>query len=320
MEISTSHKVSSIPKYKRYSKHRFLKVMKKDYQLYLLIIPTVVYLIIFNYIPMYGVQIAFKDFVAQKGIFGSSWVGFKHFERFFSSYQFIKVLKNTLGLSLYQLVAGFPIPIIMALLLNQTRNKRFKKVVQTVTYAPHFISVVVLTGMLYIFLSPRSGFINNIIVALGGKSIFFMAENSWFKSIYVWSGIWQNTGWGTIIYLAALSGISPELYEAARVDGANKRQIIKNIDLPSIMPTAIILLILNIGKIMSVGFQKAFLMQNDLNLAASEIIATYTYKIGLLQAQYSYSSAIGLFNTIVNVILLVSVNKLSRKMTNNSLW
>lgn len=309
---------SSLKKVKR--KNPFLKSLKKDYQLYLLALPAIIYFILFHYWPMYGVQIAFKDFIAVKGITGSPWVGFKHFERFFKSFQFWRLMKNTIGVSLYQLIAGFPIPIIMALLLNQTKNKRLKKTVQTVTYAPHFISVVVLTGMLYIFLSPRNGIINQFLSLFGIDSIFFLGDPKYFKSVFVWSGVWQNAGWGSIIYLAALSGINPELYEAAKVDGATKLRTIWHIDIPGIMPTAVILLIMNVGKIMNVGFQKAYLLQNSLNVESSEIIATYIYKIGLLQSQYSYSTAIGLFNTVINIILLVSVNKISKIVSDTSLW
>lgn len=296
------------------------KVIAKDYQLYLLALPAVVYFFIFNYVPMYGIQIAFKNFMPVKGIWGSPWVGFKQFERFFSSYQFWQLIKNTIGLSFYELIAGFPVPIILALLINQTRNKKFKKVVQTVTYAPHFISVVVLVGMVSIFLSPRNGLINNIIRLFGGEPIFFMGEPGMFKSLFVFSGIWQNAGWGTIIYLAALAGVSPELYEAAKVDGATKLQIIRHVDIPGIIPTAVTLLIMNAGHIMSVGFQKVYLMQNPLNLISSEIISTYVYKVGLIQSQYSYSAAIGLFNSIINLILLISVNKISKKLSETSLW
>ncbi|MGV8979720.1 ABC transporter permease [Clostridium sp.] len=296
------------------------KIFKQDYQLYLLLLPTIIYFVIFHYWPMYGLQIAFKDFYAVKGIAGSQFVGFKYFIKFFNSYQFLPLIKNTIGISLYQLLAGFPIPIILALLLNQTRNQKYKKFVQTVTYAPHFISVVVLAGMMYIFLSPTNGIINTLVSFLGGNKIFFLGKAEWFKTIYVLSGLWQNTGWDAIIYIAALSSISPTLYEAAKVDGANKWDIICHIDIPSIMPTAIILLILNVGHFMNVGFQKAYLLQNPLNLGTSEIISTYVYKIGLLNSQYSYSTAIGLFNTLINLFLLIGVNSLSKKFSENSLW
>ncbi|NMA85264.1 MAG: sugar ABC transporter permease [Epulopiscium sp.] len=309
--------MQSIQKAKKTS---FIKVFKKDYQLYLLALPAIIFFVIFHYIPMYGVQIAFKDFIAVKGITGSPWVGFKHFNRFFTSFQFWRLMKNTLGISIYQLIASFPIPIIMALLLNQTRNQKFKKVVQTVTYAPHFISVVVLTGMMYIFLSPRNGIVNQLLMFLGQEPIFFLGDAKYYKSVFVFSGVWQNAGWGSIIYLAALSGINTELYEAAKVDGATKLQTIWNIDIPGIMPTAVILLIMNVGRIMDVGFQKAYLLQNPLNVSSAEIISTYIYKIGLIQSQFSYSTAIGLFNTVINIILLVSVNKFAKKVGETSLW
>lgn len=296
------------------------KVILRDYQLYLLVLPAVFYLILFNYIPMYGVQIAFKNYIAAKGILGSPWIGFGHFERFFNSYQFWTVLKNTLGISLYTLIAGFPAPIILALMLHHTKNQRFKTIVQTVTYAPHFISTVVLVGMLYLVLSPTSGFVNHIIAAVGGEPKFFMAETQSFKHIYVLSGIWQGTGFGSIIYLAALSSVSPELYEAAKIDGASTFKQILNIDLPGILPTAVILLVLNAGSIMNVGFQKAFLMQNPLTEQSQEIIATYVYKAGLINTQYGYSAAIGLFNTVINIILLITVNQIAKKLTENSLW
>jgi putative aldouronate transport system permease protein len=269
---------------------------------------------------MYGVQIAFKNFIAVRGFTGSPWAGLDHFERFFESYQFATVMKNTLGISIYELLVAFPAPILLALLLNQLSSERFKKIVQTVTYAPHFISVVVVVGMLYLFLSPKHGLINQILLLFGMEPVFFMASPSWFQTIFVFSGIWQNIGWSTIIYLAALSGVNPDLHEAAVVDGASKLQRIRHIDLPSIMPTIVILLILNVGHLMRVGFEKVYLMQNQLNIDASEIIQTYVYKAGLLDAQFSYSAAIGLFNSVINFILLLSVNHLAKKMKQASLW
>ncbi len=292
----------------------------RDWQLLLLCALPVLYFIIFHYVPMYGVQIAFKDFKAADGIWGSAWCGFKHFERFFSSSQFWPLLKNTLGLSFLQILIGFLIPIILAIMLNQTKNQKFRKFVQSVVYCPHFISIVVLTGMLYIFLSPRNGIVNQIIEFFGGEPIFFLGDAKYFKGTFVLSGIWQNAGWSAIIYIAALAGISPDLYEAAQVDGANKWQRIWHIDIPGILPTVIMMLILEVGKVMNLGFQKAYLMQNAQNLASSEIIATYIYKVGLIDAQYSYSAAINLFNNVVNIILLVTVNKIAKKMTSTSLW
>lgn len=305
---------------KSFAQSRLVRNFKRHWQLWVLALPAIIYFVIFNYLPMYGVQIAFKDFYAMKGITGSPWVGLKHFERFFTSYQFKRLITNTLGISFYQLILGFPMPIALALILNQTKNQKFKKTVQTLTYAPHFISVVVMAGIIILFLSPTSGIFNHALRFFGFESINFMAKPEYFKTIYVLSGIWQNAGWGAVIYLAALSGISPSLYEAARIDGANKWHLIRFIDIPSIMPTATILLIMNVGRIMNVGFQKTYLLQNDLNLSTSEIISTYVYKVGLLDAQYSYSAAIGLFNTVINVVLLVSVNKLSKKVSETSLW
>ena len=299
---------------------RVQKVLKRDWQLLVLCALPVLYFVIFHYIPMYGVQIAFKDFKASEGIWGSAWVGFKHFKRFFASSQFWTLIKNTLGLSLLQILLGFPIPILLAIMLNQVKNQKFRKFAQSILYFPHFISIVVLAGMLYILLSPRNGIVNTIIKMLGGEAIFFLGEAKYFKLTFVISGIWQNAGWSAIIYIAALAGISPDLYEAAQMDGANKWQRIRHIDIPGIMPTIVMMLIMEIGKVMSLGFQKAYLLQNAQNLAASEIISTYIYKVGMLDAQYSYSAAINLFNNVINIILLVTFNKLAKKLTDNSLW
>lgn len=294
--------------------------IRANWELYLFVAPAVIYFVIFHYGPMYGVQIAFKDFVAARGILGSEWVGFEHFRRFFNSFRFWELLSNTIVLSLYQLVAGFPIPIIFALFLNQIPGGRFRRTVQTVSYAPHFISVVVVVGMLHVFLSPRAGVVNHIIDFFGGERILFMGRAGWFRHIYVWSGVWQRTGWAAVIYLAALANVPPELHEAAIVDGANKLQRIRFVDLPTIMPTAVILLILNFGQVMQVGFQKAFLMQSPLNLETSEIIATYVYKVGLLSAQFSFSAAVGLFNALINLVLVVALNALAKRLGETSLW
>ncbi|WP_281890586.1 sugar ABC transporter permease [Paenibacillus sp. YYML68] len=296
-----------------------LNKVKRYYELYLLLLPALAYFAIFEYGPIYGLQIAFKNFTPFKGIDGSPWVGFAHFERFFDSYKFWEVLTNTLVISLYELLL-FPIPVILALLINQLTSKRFKKVVQTVTYAPHFISTVVIVGMLYLFLSPRNGIVNQLLTSLGMESVFFMAKADWFASIFVWSGVWQNAGWGTIIYLAALTSINPELHESSVVDGASKVQRILHIDLPGIMPTVIVLLILNVGSFMSVGFEKVYLMQNPLNVGSAEVIQTYVYKSGLLGAQYSYSAAIGMFNSVINCVLLLTVNMLAKRFGQSSLW
>lgn len=296
-----------------------LKKILSNYQLYLFLLPALIYFIVFHYVPMYGVLIAFKDFVATKGIMGSPWVGFKHFERFFDSYQFWSLIKNTLGLSVTQLIVGFPLPIFLALMLNQIRSEKYKRFVQTVVYAPHFISVVVLAGMIYVFFS-NNGLINNLILIFGGDPISFMAKPEWFKPLYIASGVWQETGWAAIIYLAALAGVSPELHEAAVMDGANKWQRIFHVDIPAIMPTAVILLILSVGNIMNIGFEKAYLLQTPMNQPAAEIIPTYVYKMGLQQAQYSFAAAVGLFNSVINLVLLVAVNKFAKKLSGTGLW
>lgn len=297
-----------------------LKQILKNWELYLLTIPVLAYYIIFQYWPMYGVQIAFKDYIPTIGIWGSPWVGFKHFERLFKSYQFWGLLKNTVGISIYQLVAGFPIPIALALMMNEVKNKAFKKTIQTVTYAPHFLSTVVLVGLVTAFLSPGNGVVNQLIKALGGESIYFMAQPSWFKTLYVLSGIWQNSGWNSIIYMAAIAGIDVQLYESAIVDGASKFKRLWHITIPGLIPTIVILLILNMGNLMSVGFEKVFLMQNDMNLDTSDVFSTYVYRMGILGSQFSFSSAVGLFNSIVNCALLLVVNSISKKLTENSLW
>ncbi|MCR2803576.1 ABC transporter permease [Paenibacillus soyae] len=294
--------------------------IRQNYELYLFLLPAVAIYLVFKYYPMYGVQIAFKDFRASKGIWGSEWVGFEHFIRFFEAYNFWPIMENTILLSVYSLVFSFPIPIIVALMLNQMMAKRYKKFVQTVIYAPHFISTVVLVGMLGVFLSPNSGIVNHIITFFGGEPVLFMADEGWFRPLYILSGIWQETGFATIIYLAALAGVNPELHEAAVMDGASKWKRIRHVDIPGILPTIIILLVLAMGNVMSVGFEKAYLMQSDLNYAVSNIIPTYVYELGIQKAQYSFSAAIGLFNAVINVVLLVTVNKVAKKLTETSLW
>lgn len=301
-------------------KGRALKYISRNYDLYILILPALLYILIFHYWPMYGVQLAFKDYVAKLGIMGSPWVGLKHFERFFNSYYFKRLLFNTLGISIYQLVVGFPIPIILALAINEVKNTRFKKTVQTITYAPHFLSTVVLVGMLVSFLSPQNGIINQFIKIFGGEPIYFMTKPEYFKSIYVFSGVWQQMGWNSVIYVAALSSINYELHEAAIVDGASRLRRIWHINIPGIMPTIVILLILNVGRIMGVGFEKVFLMQNDLNMEASDVISTYVYRSGILGAQYSFASAVGLFNSLINFIILITVNRISKHISETSLW
>ncbi len=303
---------------RRARRQKALRSIRRNWILYAFLLPTLLYLAVFQYAPLYGVQIAFKKFVPSKGIWDSAWVGLAHFKKFFFSYMFGDLLRNTILLSVYQLIAAFPFPIILALLLNYSVSNRLRKVTQMVTYAPHFISTVVLVGMMMVFMS-QSGIFNQLLGKLGAKPIPFLSDASLFRHIYVWSHIWQRTGYNSVIYIAALAGVSPELHEAAIVDGANKLQRIWHVDVPAILPTAIILLIMNTGNVLSIGFEKVYLMQNDLNLGVSEIISTYVYKIGLLSAQYSYSTAIGLFNNVINLIILLSVNKLADRMSGTSL-
>ncbi|MFD3270842.1 ABC transporter permease [Paenibacillus dendritiformis] len=296
------------------------KRMAQTWELYLFIAPAFLYFLIFHYGPMYGIQIAFKNFIPAKGITGSPWVGFDHFERFFNSYYFWDLLWNTLSISLYELAIGFPLPIILALAFNEVKDGFFKRTVQTVTYAPHFISVVVMAGIIITFLSPSTGILVHIIEFLGFEPAAFLTDPRWFKTVYVLSGVWQSTGWGTIIYLAALSGVDPQLHEAAIMDGASRWQRIWNINIPTIVPTITILLILNMGSILGVGFEKILLLQNPLNMEASDVISTFVYRSGLVDAQYSFSTAVGLFNSVVNAILLITVNQIARRTSETSLW
>lgn len=306
-------------KTKKQKKINFKQILKKNWVCYLFILPMLIYVIIFNYIPMYGIQLAFKDYRVADGIWGSAWVGLKHFKTFFESYQFKDLLWNTLSLSLYSLIAGFPMPIIFALLLNYITNVKLKKVVQMVTYSPHFISTVVYCGMILIFLSS-DGVINQLLKLIGIDSVAFLTNPSNFRHIYVWSGVLQNIGWGSIMYISVLTSVDPTLHEAATVDGATRFQRLLHIDLPAIVPTMVIMLIMRAGEIMDLGFEKAFLLQNNINLDYSEIIATYVYKIGIQGGQFSYSSAIGLFNNVINMVLLVVVNKIAKKVSDVSLW
>lgn len=296
------------------------KKIKKNWELYLFMLPALLFFIIFHYGPMYGIQIAFKDYIPSLGIWGSPWVGFKHFEKFFDSYYFSDLLKNTLSISIYELVVGFPLPIILALLLNEAKNGPFKRLTQTITYAPHFISVVVIVGMLVSFLSPTTGLINHILEAVGLERHAFLEDPRWFKTVYVLSGVWQSMGWNSVIYMASLAGVDPQLHESAMIDGANRWQRIRDINIPALIPTIVILLILNMGTIMSMGYEKILLMQNPLNMASSNVIATFTYQQGLLDAQYSYAAAVGLFNSVINAILLLTVNKIASKVSQVSLW
>ncbi|MCG7383479.1 MULTISPECIES: ABC transporter permease subunit [Paenibacillus] len=317
-EVKTANRQQTLYK-PNISRKRWQKVWR-NWQLYLFIAPAFLYFLIFHYGPMYGIQIAFKNYNPVRGVFGSPWVGFDHFVRFFESYYFWDLMWNTLAISLYELAVGFPIPIILALAFNELKHKRFKKLVQTVTYAPHFISVVVMVGMVIAFLSPSTGILIRFVEWMGIDAPSFLTSPAWFKTVYVLSGVWQSAGWGTIIYLAALSGVDPGLHEAAIIDGANRLQRIRHINIPVLVPTMTILLILNMGSLLGVGFEKILLMQNPLNMESSDVISTFVYRSGLENAQYSFSTAVGLFNSVINAFLLVTVNQIVRKTSENSLW
>ena len=298
---------------------RLGKRIASHWEFYLLLLPAIVITIIFKYIPIYGVQIAFRDYNPVQGFFGSPWAGWEWFERFFNNYNSVRMIRNTVLLSLYSILWTFPIPIILSLLINQVRSKKFQRVTQTVIYVPHFISVMVLCGMLKIFLSPYGGLINIIAQALGApQAVNFIDEASAFRTIYISSSIWQDAGWGTIIYLATLSSVDISLHEAAKVDGANTLQRILHIDVPALVPIIVIQLIMSFGSLMNVGFEKALLLQTPLNKETSEIIATYVYEQGMLKAMYSFSTAVDLFNSAVNIVLLTLVNTVCKKLSDVS--
>ncbi|NMO76918.1 sugar ABC transporter permease [Bacillus sp. UniB3] len=294
-------------------KENFIQYFKKNYVLYLFLVPAIILTIVFKYIPMYGAIIAFKDFSPMKGIMGSDWVGLTHFKDFLTSPNFKDIFMNTLKLSFYGLILGFPVPIILALSLNQVRRAAIKKNIQLILYAPNFISVVVITGMLFIFMSP-TGPINSLLSIFNDKPVSFMTDPEYFRSIYILSGIWQAAGWSSIIYVAALANVDPQLHDAATIDGATLLQRIRHIDLPTLKPIMAVLFILGAGGIMAIGFEKAYLMQTSMNLPTSEILPTYVYKVGLQAGDYAYSTAVGLFNSVINVVLLVFVNFVVKKL------
>ncbi|BFT72151.1 ABC transporter permease [Paenibacillus sp. P36] len=308
---------ASRPKSRRSS---LLKSVSSRYDLYLMLLIPIVWYLVFHYGPLYGLQIAFKNFSPAKGINGSPWVGLDHFKRFVESYYFWRLLWNTISINLFSLLFAFPIPILLALLVTEIRNKAFSKVVQNITYIPHFISIVVMVGMLMLFLSPQGGPLNTIIAAFGGEPVRFLDSAAWFKSIFISSNIWQNMGWQSIIYIAALSGVNPQLYEAAKMDGASRLRRIWHVSIPGILPVIVILLILDVGHFMNVGFEKILLMQNNLNLESSDVISTFVYSAGILKGEYSYTAAIGLFNSLINLALLILVNRFARKKAETSLW
>ena len=296
------------------------KKVRQNYQLYLFLLPAFLFFLVFCYQPMYGVIIAWKNYNPALGIWGSPWVGWTYFQQFFNSYYFWELIQNTLGISVYSLIVGFPLPIILALALNELKDGFGKKFAQTITYAPNFISTVVIVGMLFAFLNPDTGIINNVIHFFGGKPIDFMENPAWFKTVYVLSGVWQSTGWSSVIYMAALAGVDTQLHEAAIIDGASRLQRAWYINLPTIAPTIIILLIMNLGGLLNVGFEKIILMQNPLNQSASDVISTFVYRAGLLNGQYSFAAAVGVFNSVINAIILIAANAITRKFSESSLW
>lgn len=296
------------------------KIIKSKWQLLVMFAVPLVWYIIFCYIPMYGIQLAFRDYNPRLGYLGSPFVGLRWFKQFFSSYYWTDIIWNTFSISLYSIVIGFPVPIVLAIIINELPGKRFKKILQNITYIPHFISIVVLCGMLYLFLSPQYGILNTILGSFGIGPIGFLESSKYFKGVYVLSEVWQESGWSSIIYIAALAGIDPALYEAAKIDGAGRMKRIIHISLPGITPTVVTLLILKIGQIMSIGFEKAYLLQNDLNLKSSEIISTLVYKQGILQGNIGYATAVGLMNSCLNLLLIVLANKFCKRFFDTSLW
>ena len=294
--------------------------LKLNWDLYLMLILPIAWYVIFLYVPMYGVQIAFRDYMPSAGFWGSKFVGLKHFSRFFNSFYFERVLKNTLTINFYSLLVGFPIPIFFALMLNELKSVRYKKLVQNITYLPHFLSAVVIVSILQMLLNQSSGVVNSFLALLGHERIDFLSSTSFFPHLYVWSGIWENMGWDAIMYIAALAGVDPALYEAATIDGASRWQKVVNVSIPSIMPTILIMLLLRCGSIMNIGYEKILLMQNSLNMDASDVISTYVYRSGILSAEYSFSSAVGLFNSLCNFILLLVANWGARRFGKTSLF
>ncbi len=299
---------------------RMLRSVSRNYDLYLMLVPVVLFYVIFKYVPMYGIQIAFRDYNPGLGFLGSPWVGWENFQRFFSSFRFGRMVKNTLLINVYQILFQFPIPILFAILINEVRKRRYKAVVLNLTYIPHFLSTVVIVALISTVCNPEYGIINLVIEAFGGQPIRFMEEASWFKTIYITSGVWQNMGWSSLIYLGALAGIDQSLYEAAEVDGASKLQQIFKITIPCIVPTITIMLILKIGGIMDLGVDKVLLMQNELNISSSDVIPVYIYQTGVREGDFSYAAAIDLFNNAINFIMLVLANRASKKLSGSSLW
>ena len=302
------------------SRKTFWKNLRRDRQLVFMLIPVVIFFAVFSYYPLYGILIAFKDYSISKGILGSPWAGLRYFRQFFLSPYFGRLLRNTVLISVYSLLWGFPVPIIFALLLNEFKDGKFKRLIQTVSYLPHFISLVVICGILIDIFSPQGGVVNALLYSLTGKRINFFGEPEWFRAMYVGSGVWQEFGWNSIIYLAAITGINPDLYEAARIDGAGRLRQIWHVTLPGIKPTILTLLILNLGNIMSVGYEKIILLYSPTTYETADVISTYVYRTGLLSQQYSYAGAVGLFNSVINIVILVLCNFVGKKLFGVGIW
>ena len=296
------------------------KYLRRDWQLYMLMVLPLLFYLIFMYVPLYGLQIAFKKYKVALGISASPWIGLENFRNFFNSFYFSRLIRNTLVLNIYFMIVGFPVPIILALLLDEVKNKWFKKTVQTATYAPYFVSVVVLASMITNFVNPTYGIINQITGIFGIEPVNYLEEEQWFKTIHVLSTIWSTTGYNAIIYIAALGSVDTELLEAASIDGATRWQRLRHIKFPSIIPSAVMMFILNTGRMMNVGFEKVFLLQNQLNMNTSDVLSTYIYRAGIQNGEYGLATAVGLFNSVINIILILIVNKVSAKLTDNSLW
>lgn len=310
---------AALPKRKATMFSKLIKDLRVNKYIYIMLLPVLLYYVLFKYTPMFGLVIAFKYYYPTMGILGSPWVGFMHFQDFFNSYYFFRLLRNSILINVYEIVFSFPIPIVFALLLNELRSNAYKRTIQTVTYMPHFISLVVVCGMLNDFLSAE-GIINKIGALFGGENTTFLRYPQYFRTIYIVSGIWQSFGWNSIIYLAALTNIDPQLYEAATIDGANRFRQLLSVTLPGILPTIIILMIMRMGNILNVGFEKIILLYNTQTYETADVISTFAYRKGLQEMAYSYSTAVGLFNSLVNFTLLICVNKASRKLTETSLW
>ena len=302
------------------NRRRLMQRVWNTRELYLLILIPIIWYIVFKYLPLYGIQIAFRDYRTSRGFFGSEWVGLKHFKRFFNSLYFGRIVGNTLVINIVSLLVGFPIPILFALLLNELTHPRYKKVLQNVTYIPHFLSAVVVVSVLQLIFNPNTGVYNMVRKALGLATTNYFAMESAFKPMYILSGLWQNMGWDSILYIAALAGVDPTLYEAATIDGATRLQKIRYVSIPSIMGTITIMLLVRCGQIMNIGYEKVLLMQNSLNQASSDVISTYVYRVGILEGNYSYSTAINLFNSACNVVLLFIANLLAKRLGGTSLW